>query len=212
MYTLPETFYIPLVDLAVDLEQIKQEVYSIINPQEGDYAVTCQQQDQDLDVYDFKKYAGQRVYNPNSRFLLATGEMDTDIVYWPKCLQGSYIQQFGEIVTEYLGLTAPRCRLSIRNNPKYPSNIGFHVDNHTPYRVHIALETTEHCIWRFREDAGSQEYQQHQPVSPQPVLIQTQVQHDIFVPPGSRRLHLWYQFHGDPDPKFIESLIEKARY
>ena len=213
MYTLKEQFYIPLVDLTVDVERLKKEVVSIVRPVQGDYGLTCLEEDQNSNNYNFKKYSGLRTANPNSRYLLADGKtMDNEVIHWPKPLQGTYIQELASVFANYLGLPPPRCRLSVADSRMYPTKIGYHNDNHTPYRVHIALETTPECIWKFRLAPGEKEYTLHQPISNNPVMIETaDIQHDIYVPVGHKRTHIWYQFHSAPSEDFIIGLIEKAR-
>lgn len=212
MHTVEEQFYIPLVDLSLDVDRIKQEIYRFVHPIHGDYALTCLEKDQNVVNFNFKKYSGQRVYTPVSPYLLSTGQMDYDLVYWPKFLQNSYIKEAGELIANYLDLKSPRCRLSVTADIRKPTTIGFHVDNHTPYRVHVVIETTEQSIWRFRQQPGAKIYILHQPISQHPALIATgNMEHDIYVPPGHRRLHLWYQFHDSPTPDQIDKLIEKYK-
>jgi hypothetical protein len=208
MHTLLDQFYIPLVDINVDVDKVRQEIYNIVKPQIGiDCGLTCQLEDLNNDNFSFTKYTGQRKFNPHSRHILATGEDDRDLVHWPRSLQGSYIQQLGTLFSEYLEIGPPRARSSLLYKDHANVNLNWHVDNHTPYRVHIAIETTPECLWKFRNDTESLTV--HQPITSTPVLIQTAIQHDIHVPKGHRRLHIWYQFHSEPKKELIDNLIAK---
>ncbi len=211
-YDIHDEFYIPLVDLTIDLDRLRAEVFKYVAPAQQDYGLTCSAEDVNCDFFNFKKYSGVRKDVKANVMLLPTGHIETDVIYWPRLLQGSYIHQIGLMLTDYLNLTPPRCRLSYFNNRMENTYVKFHYDTHTPYRVHIALETTTECKWNYRRKIGDEEYSLHQPVSIHPVLINTaDIQHSIEIPEYHNRMHLWYQFHSRPDQRFIDTLIEKYK-
>ena len=211
-YTIHDEFYIPLVDVTIDLDRLHAEVTKYVAPVQNDYGLTCLSEDVNNNIFDFQKYSGLRKDIKSNIMLLPTGHIETDVIHWPRLLQGSYIQQIGIMLADYLNLTPPRCRLSYFNNRAEKASVPFHNDTHTPYRVHIVLETTTECKWRYRRKVGEEEYSLHQPVSIHPVLINTaDIQHSIEIPKYNNRMHLWYQFHSRPDQKFIDTLIEKYK-
>ena len=216
-YSITDQFFIPLVDFKVDIARLTNEVYKYINPVAGDYGITCRQEDIDDDYYSFRKYSGMRpaslVKDNPFHASYENGASDTDIVYWPKILQGSYIQELGNNLSALIGLSNPRCRLSLFNQYRtYDSSLEFHYDRHTPVRIHIALETTSECLWLYKEKVDTHVFQLHHPVMDNPVLVSTgSIRHNIYIPAGHKRLHLWYQYHQAPDVDLVHSFIEKYK-
>jgi hypothetical protein len=216
-YTATDYFFIPLVDIKIDMATLTNEVYKYINPTADDYGITCRQEDVNNDNYNFKKYSGMRPPAPVKDNPLhasyENGAVDTDIIYWPKILQGSYIQQLGNSLSDLIGLSNPRCRLSLFNEHRiHDSSLEFHYDKHTPVRIHIALETTSDCLWLYKEKFDSPTLSLHHPVMDNPVLVSTgSFRHNVYIPAGHKRMHLWYQYHSSPDVDLIHSLIEKYK-
>jgi hypothetical protein len=211
MYNIHDHFFIPLTDITIDTDRLRNEVFRYIRPVQHDYGLTCIKEDSESNNFNFRKFSGIRKPSSN-KYLLPSGHLDTDVIYWPKILQGSYIEQVALEITNLLELSPPRCRLSYFNNRDYPFNIGYHYDNHTPYRVHIALKTTPECIWKYRWGPEQEEHELHQPILNNPVLINTgAMQHAVYVPKNHSRLHLWYQYHGTPRQELINNLIEKYK-
>ncbi len=210
-YNIHEQFFIPLVDLTVDVNRIRNEVFTYINPTGKDYGLTCTLEDVANESFDFKKHSGIRPTSDN-KYLLRDGYIETDVIHWPKILQGTYIEELGKTFAKYLELSPPRCRLSYFNNKPHDFDIDFHYDNHTPYRVHVVLESSPGCIWKYRWSPDHPSHSLHHPVMEQPVLINTgSMQHAVHVPKNHRRLHLWYQFHSKPKEELVDSLIEKYK-
>lgn len=191
-------YYLPLNNILVDVEKLKQEIFNIVNPSvaEGNYCLTCTEEEQNLENFNFRKYSGESKYDPEkkSRIHKLTGKYDFEIIYWPKILQSSYIKSIGQLLTEYLKFeNQPRCRMSLTQK-ETASSLGMHYDPGTPYRVHIALLTEPSTLWLFKDVEKQSIVELHQPANGVPVLINTGgIYHDIKVLAGSR-LHLWYQW------------------
>ena len=186
-------FYIPL-NYKVDVERLLLEVNTIINPQHSDYGITTSHHHVNDEVPDFKRYSGISTLDSNGVRKLKSGETDEEIVFWPKVLEDSYIKKLADDFSAMIGLKNPRVRMSKSILPRIP----MHTDPHTPYRIHIALETDKDCMfWGFRESSGV-EHLIHQPADGIPVLIETGItSHSVIGMPEAKthRTHLWYQFH-----------------
>lgn len=186
-------FYIPLENHRVDIERLRYEVDTVVRPTEtGTYGLTTSKNYIDEVPQDWKRYSQASQLDSLGERRLESGERDEDIVYWPKELHGSYIQELGYKFSDLLQIKDPRARLSLQTNTVV------HNDPHTPYRIHIALETDPSILWLFF-DENNRIHPIHQPANGVPVLIETGItRHSVKIPKSSQktRMHLWYQFHG----------------
>ena len=199
-----------MVDLKIDVNKLTTEINTHVKPVTDDYGITCTSADAELDSFDFHAYSGMRKNISTDQYLLPSGNSELELVYWPKVLANSYLKELGLQLSKTLELGPPRCRLSMFNNRSRPTSIGYHYDKHTPYRVHVALQTNPNCLWLYRRDG--QAYRLHQPVLDHPVLVNTgEVEHDIIVPPNNTRVHLWYQFHQRPAQALLDNLIDRYK-
>lgn len=202
-------FYIPLSSFSIDIDRIKHELADYVKPNEGGYAITTSKQLTSDPNYDFTQFRGITYPNADGVRTFASGEVDTDLVFYPTVLEGSYIQTVEQTISEYLGLSTPRIRIS-----KFIGGIGahkvnhldFHTDPHTPYRVHIALNTMSNVYWKFK--TIDQEYKIHQPADGVPVLIEVaNTAHAVTVPFGSVRYHMWFQYHKPVNTELLNRLL-----
>ena len=202
-------FYIPLTSFKIDLDRIRHELATYVRPEEGGYAITTSKQlASDVD-YDFSQFNGITYPDANGVRTFPSGETDTDLVFYPKVLEGSYIQSVEQMVSSYLGLSSPRIRIS-----KFIGGVGahkinyldFHTDPHTPYRVHIALTVMPNVYWKFK--TNEQEYKIHQPADGVPVLIEVaETAHAVTIPFGSVRYHIWFQYHKPVSSEILNRLL-----
>lgn len=186
-------FYIPLLNHRVNIDLLRKEVETIIKPIEhGSYGLTTSKDYTDETPHNWRRYSQISRLDSLGERKLESGERDEDIVYWPKELQGSYIQELGYKFSDLLKIKDPRVRMSLQ------ATTGIHNDPHTPYRIHIALETDPSILWLFI-DENNKAHQIHQPADGVPVLIETGItRHSVMIPRNAKknRIHLWYQFHG----------------
>lgn len=197
-------FYIPLKNIFVDIERLTTEIDKFVKPNNfQDYGITTSEKM--LDNYDFRKYTGVSSPDKNGIRRLKTGEYDWDIVYWPKILENSYMRELSDKFSDLIKINKPRCRMSRLFGSETWNEISYHYDEHTPYRIHIALKTNPNTIWRFRENEKITEI--HQPADGIPVLIKTNsVEHSVFIPVGTERMHLWYQYHHEISNEVLEKI------
>lgn len=197
-------FYIPLKQFKVDLIRLQSEIDLFVHPVNyQDYGITTSEKM--VDNYDFRVYTGVSAPDKNGIRKLKTGERDWDIVYWPKVLENSYIKELSDTFSELIQVYKPRCRMSKLYGFDSWNVIDYHHDEHTPYRIHIALKTTPGSVWRFRKNGEVTEI--HQPADGVPVLIKTDtVEHSVFIPKGTHRTHLWYQYHQQVSNNILEKL------
>lgn len=197
-------FYIPLKQFSVDLDRLQNEIDSFVNPiNYQDYGITTSEKM--VDNYDFRVYTGVSSPDKNGIRRLRTGEFDWDISYWPKVLENSYIKELADTFSEFIQVYNPRCRMSKLFGSTDWNEIKYHYDEHTPYRIHIALKTTPKTIWRFKENGVVKEI--HQPADGIPVLVKTNtIEHSVFIPVGTERVHLWYQYHHEISNEVLEKI------
>ena len=205
--------YIPLVELKVDVQRIKKEIMDIVKPKQfGSFALTVTEQLAQLEEYDFMSYMGITTEDDEGVRRFADGKVDTDLIYYPKSLEGSYIQEVEQRVSKYLGLGSPRVRMSMTKNNNttvIKELLPYHLDPHTTYRVHVALVTSPGTTWEFK--SGDVETSVHQPVDGVPVLIDTEtVLHAVKIDSNSTRFHFWLQYHKHLDPEKFHSILEKS--
>jgi hypothetical protein len=187
-----QDFYIPLVDLQFDIDKIRKELDTIVKPPMGGTAITTTYEEAEKEKYDFSKFRSITKNDAYGVRRFITGEQDADLVYYPSCLKGSYIQTVEEMISEYLGLSFPRVRISkfIGGSPEFKQvDLSYHTDPHTPYRVHIALNSSSDIFWKFRSNDA--EYIINQPANGMPVLIEVaNTQHSVEIPFGKFRYHI----------------------
>lgn len=85
-------FYIPLSSFSIDVERIKSELAIYVKPLHGSYALTTTRELADRKDYDFSQFNGITNTNANGIRTFDTGQLDTDLVFYPEVLRGSYIQ------------------------------------------------------------------------------------------------------------------------
>lgn len=187
-------YYIPMTHVKVDVNRLKQEVQSLIGPlTELGYGITTSKKFVNEVPYRFDRHTGISKFNKFGERILPTGEKDEDVVFWPSILEQSYMKELGDLFSEMIQIPNPRVRLSMLDEDQF---IDFHNDPHTPYRIHIALETHSDAVWMFKNEAGAVE-QIHQPADGTPVIIETgRIEHAVKLLSPGKRIHLWYQFHG----------------
>jgi hypothetical protein len=208
-----ENFFFPIVDFKVDAQRLLTEFDKFVKPEYDTtlcYCLTTKEEFiNDLD-YDFRKFYG-KLTPPGPGIKLISGDYDYQIVHWPKILEGSYIQEVANLCSDVLGLSNPRVRCSVVNGKDEQHNIGFHTDQHAVSRIHIALKTTNECVWHFMK--GDDIVKIHQPVDGIPMFVDTgRTPHDIWVPTGIRRIHIWFQYHNYVDEDRLAALQNKARH
>lgn len=188
-------FYIPLSKIKVDLDKLRYEAYSVIKVdpiKNQGYGITTTSQYVSEYPYNFKRYSGISYLNEQGERILETGERDEELIHWPEVLQNSYIKELGDIFSDLIKIKNPRVRMSVS------AGIEFHSDPHTPYRIHIALESNPNCVWKFKEINGTV-HTIYQAADGIPVLIETGLtKHSVVKvndPTAPQRIHLWYQFH-----------------
>lgn len=202
-------FYIPLTAFNIDLARIKYELAKYVKPKSGSYAITTAKDLANVDEYDFTQFRGITHANINGVRVFETGEQDTDLIFYPRCLQGSYLQEVEQSITAYLGLSSPRIRISkfIGGTSTHKSvYLDFHTDPHTPYRVHITLDVMPGVYWKFK--TSEQEYKIHQPADGVPVLIEVaETAHAVDIPIGCHRYHIWFQYHTPVSNELLNRLL-----
>jgi hypothetical protein len=197
-------YYIPLKSISVDVDRLKQEVDTLIGPlTELGYGITTAKEHVNEVPVRYNRYTGISNFNKLGERVLANGETDEQIVFWPKFLENSYMKELGDLFSKLINIPNPRVRLSSLSEEDF---IDFHNDPHTPYRIHIALETHPDARWIFKKDPYQIEYI-HQPADGVPVLIETgRTEHAVQIASPGRRVHLWYQFHGIVNPAILNTL------
>jgi hypothetical protein len=200
-----QDFYIPL-NFKVDVDRLNREVGMYIRPVRGDFGITTTKELANNLKFDFRQHRGWSYADENGQRRLESGELDTDIVHWPLKLNGSYIKEVGLMISKLVGVDNPRVRLSRYFDEEVESGIRYHVDPHTPFRIHIALKTNPTAIWKFRTH-DEVYYDIHQPADGTPVFIEVnKTSHAVQVPAGIERVHLWYQFHQPIDPAVLAAI------
>lgn len=205
-------FYIPLVDLKFDIDRIRNELEVIVKPPMGGTAITTTLTESKKDVYDFSQYRSITKLDEYGVRRFPTGEADTDLVYYPKCLEYSYIRTVEETISKYIGLDKPRIRISkfIGGSAEFKAvDLSYHTDPHTPYRVHIALNSAYDVDWYFKNATG--EYKINQPANGIPALVEVaQTEHSVRIPFGKFRYHIWFQYHKPVSKEFLDLVLNKA--
>lgn len=202
-------FYIPMINVEVDVKRLKAELDHFVNidyslPVEArGFGITTTKEFENDPFFNFRKH--QTISQPDEYGVrrLPTGELDSDITVWPAKLQGSYMKELCGVFNDILQLENPRVRASVINGP---SKLALHYDEHTPYRVHICLQTGPAANWIFMEDNGMMDVI-HQPCTQTPVLINAgTVKHGLNIPAGVQRIHLWYQYHKPVSKEILNKL------
>ena len=190
---IDDRFYIPLHAISVDLERLRAEVNLIPTLNRPScYGLTTSIKYIDEDPVNFSRYSSVSSLNSHGERILSGGERDEEVVHWPALLRNSYIKELGDMFSELVQIKTPRVRMSVQSRADY------HNDPHTPYRIHIAIDSTPDSVWKFRETNGI-EHVIYQPADGIPVLIETgKTQHCVTrnsINDVHKRVHLWYQFH-----------------
>jgi len=201
-------YYIPMINIKVDRDRIRKEIDYFVKPeykeQAKNYGITTSKEYVDDPNFDFRKHMTISRPDANGIRRLPGGELDSDVALWPKIMNGSYIKYLGDQFAAAINIPNPRCRMSIMNGP---FGIPSHVDEHTPYRIHICLDSGPGAKWFFKKPDGVYDMIQ-QSGSDTPVLIETGiVEHAVKVEPGTFRMHIWYQFHSVVSQNVIQSLM-----
>ena len=200
-------FYIPLQSIKVDIDRLKNEIYEHVDCENvftnKGYAITTTEQF--IDEYPLRphRYNIRTFPDHTGEQFLPYGNRDEDVVYWPKIFENSYMKELSLIFSDIVKIKNPRVRMSVQTH--FPH----HIDIHTPYRLHIALETYPDAVWNFR-DKNNIEHEIHQPANGIPVLIDSgDTMHSVILKktlPNLRRVHLWYQFHGIISDDILKNL------
>ncbi len=207
-----QDFYIPLADLRFDVDKIRNELETIVRPGYSGYALTVTKELAELDFYNFDQYNSITVADEYNIRRFPDGKLDTDLVFYPRALENSYIRQVEQAISSYLGLQTPRVRMSKiigSSSLQEAEGLGLHTDPHTPFRVHLALETMPMNKWKFRQEG--KEYNIHQPANGVPVLIEVaNTEHSVIMAPRMTRMHIWFQYHTPVRKEILDSLLNKA--
>lgn len=191
-------YSVRLVRHPVDVNRLLNEVMMFIKPDLNNsicYSITTDDESQNDLEYQFRKYQGFLKPPVPGKTYLPTGDLDTEIIYWPQSTQGSYIKELSKKFDLLLGLKNPRVRASVVHGTDEINGIGFHQDQIAPHRVHIALQTTKETLWKFLNKNKTTTLL-HQPADGIPVLLEVgETIHDIYVPKNTTRIHLWFQYH-----------------
>lgn len=200
-------FYIPLQSIKVDVARLKNEIYQHIHVKNvysnRGYAITTTPSYINETPFNPYRYCRSYYMNSTGECFLPSGDKDEDVVYWPTVFENSYMKELGEIFSDIIKIDKPRVRMSIQTHFRH------HKDPHTPYRIHIALESYPEAVWNFK-DKNNIEYEIYQPADGTPVLVETGTHdHSVVIKkidPPIRRVHLWYQFHGIISDDILKNL------
>ena len=203
-------FYIPLVDLKFDIDRIRNELEAIVKPSYQSYALTVTEELANDNTYDFSQYNSITQFDEYGIRRFPDGTLDTDLIYYPACLQNSYIKEVEIEISNYLGLHSPRVRFSkAKGSTKLEESLKLHTDPHTPYRVHLALETMPMHKWRFKNK--DTDCTIHQPANGIPYLVEVaNTEHAVILAPRMVRYHIWFQYHKPVSKEFLDLVLNKA--
>jgi hypothetical protein len=206
----------PLPNFKVDTDRLYSEMFHFWRPKINSLATstsftTAKKYVDDLD-YDFFKYIGPSQFISKSLLLkkYPDGEIDQELIYWPKLLENSYMKELGEHFSNLFQIKNYRVRASYFNT--WGANEDFlatdlHADPHTPYRLHIALKTNPDVKWIFVDELGKTHYI-HQLADGVPVLIETgNTKHQVKIPKNSIRIHLWFQYYENIDQTLLDNIL-----
>ena len=156
--------------------------------------------------YKFTRFQGITTRDATGVRRTPDGVLDSDIIHWPVILQDSYMKEVGDKIAAFLEMPSYRTRCSFISAGEQAYPYPFHNDEHTPFRVHLALLTTPETNWLFKNN--SNEIAIHQPADGVPSLIDTgSVQHSFFVPANTIRIHFWYQYYQPVKQDILDKLI-----
>jgi hypothetical protein len=125
------------------------------------------------------------------------GVADKDLIHWHPDMIDTEMHRLASRIKEYLGIDYNlRCRLSVSHGQV---EIDRHLDPHTPWRVHVALDSGSESHWTFYDEVGSTDSIKWKQPKDTVWLVRTgDVQHSVFVPSGEYRLQLFYHvWHRD---------------
>jgi hypothetical protein len=207
----------PLPNIKVDINRLYSEMLYYWHPNLSSRATsasftTAKKYVDDLNC-DFLKYTGAAYLLSKDSMVMKypDGEIDQELIYWTKLLENSYMKELGDRFANLLQVKNYRARASYMNTygliEDFPAG-DLHTDQHTPYRLHIALNTSLGVKWRFENEAGLTQYI-HQPADGVPVLIETgKTKHQVIIPKDSIRIHLYYQYYEDIDQTLLDNILQ----
>jgi len=206
----------PLPNIKIDIERLYSEMFYFWRPNISTLATstsftTAKKYIDDLN-YDFFKYAGPSKFISKDSLIkeYKDGQVDQELIYWPKILENSYMKELGEHFSNLFQIKNYRVRASYFNTHEQTDDFSatnLHKDTHTPYRIHIALKTNPSVKWTFLDELGQTHYI-HQPADGVPVLVETaKTKHQVKIPKDSIRIHLWYQYYEDIDQALLDSIL-----
>jgi hypothetical protein len=202
-------FYIPMVNTEVDIDRLKKELDHFVKidynmpVKARSFGITTTKEFATDPFFNFRKHQTISQPDENGVRRLPDGSLDSDVTVWPTIMEGSYMKELTKTFNDILQLENPRVRASVTNGP---SKLELHHDEHTPYRVHICLQTGPGANWIFMENNGLMDTI-HQPRTNNPVLINAgTVKHGLNIPAGVQRIHLWYQYHKPVSSEILNKL------
>ena len=184
-------FYVPLPSLRVDVYRLIKEIDHILVPGNA-YGLTVAPRCKGL-PYGFNVFNGTSLPDADGTWRLDSGDADHELIHWPAELEISYVREIAEMLGNYLGMPPPRARASRIDASGNRQGIDMHADPHTPFRIHIALETSLDATWRFR--SNGRHVRIHQPADGIPVYVETATTYHAVDVLSGRRTHLWYQWY-----------------
>ena len=200
-------FYVPLPSIRVDVGRLKEELEPMVL--QGNACGLTVSKDYAGRPYAFDLFNGNSGPGKDGAWRVYTGERDSDLTHWSLELENSYTREVGKQLSSYLGMPAPRVRSSRISAGIERKGIDMHRDPHTPFRVHIALDTAPGATWSFVTGDGRR-FRIHQPADGIPIYIDTAgVQHGVDVVSASR-WHLWYQWYERPPAPTIARIMSLA--
>jgi hypothetical protein len=207
----------PLPNHKVDIDRLYSEVFYFWRIKRNQLAnstsFTTAKEYVDDPNYNFFKYSGVSEFVSKDSVIkkYPDGQIDQELIYWPKLLENSYMKELGDYFANLFQVKNYRARASYFNTysqeEDYPAT-PLHNDPHTSYRLHIALKTSPDVKWTFVDELEQTHYR-HQLANGVPVLIETaKTKHQVKIPKDCIRIHLWFQYYEDIDQTLLANILQ----
>lgn len=126
----------------------------------------------------------------NMESLYDDGVSDEDLIHWHPTLIGSEIYNLKNRIADFLKIDNQlRCRASFLHSG---TQMNFHTDPHTPWRVHVNLKSGDKTSWLFRTVNPTEIIEWVQPKNSVWLIRTGDVQHSVRVAEGETRWQLFY--------------------
>ena len=205
-------FFMPLNDFKFDRMRLLSEFFYWAKPNWSatqnyiqSFGFTTSEKYVNDDIADCSRFQGISTPDKQGIRRMPDGTLDASITKWPRVLQNSYMKEIGDTISNFLEIPEYRVRGSIYRTSNEKYIYPFHIDSHTPYRVHLALITKKDINWLFKDQFD--EIEIHQPANGVPTLIDTaKIKHSLYLPPNSLRVHIWYQYYEPIKQEILEQI------